>query len=589
MKNYLLFIIDSLNYSHVKESDIELMPFLRDLERDGLSCNNMYSQAPYTEAAVMDIYCGQNVLDHGGYFFRFKDTPLTIFEAMKDKGYTTFYNSYQPQCHPSSLRRGVDYLYYNVGYDQAALWSYRLSHFADLLKKNEMKDDDYNRLFELLDDNFNEWLHFIDDIENDDISVNMIKGNASAYNAKEIKEKVLNEKETFDNDKKSYIDELLNTGYGHRLFKIPAYNQDYKIKNRNFIIDTGKDLKPLMKKIKHMDFKLNTKNAFASIAKGPFNKLGSFIKNPGKGTAKDFAKAAYYSLNYLVDTDLNQRIASNYDSFKNAPSARTHIKHYIDWAIEHKNDEKPHFACVHIDDIHNPEIFFTYDSEDRDLINKEKQDAYDLLREIPNEYYGSLSHDLSLRYIDGVIKFLYDELEKNGMLDNTCIAICADHGFSFSGNPIRDSFVINLYLENYNIPFVVTGSDKKGRIDYFCSSKDIPETLCDLVDGKVPKEFTGRSILDKTNREIHNLEYCGGGCPDISRRQLKIAAFDDDYFVGTLCTIDEDIYKHITEIYDLKNDKGQKHNLVNKKYNKEKVDKLMSIIRQRREIIIKQI
>ena len=54
-KNYLLFIIDSLNYSHVKESKIELMPFMEQLKREGVYCESMYSQAPYTEAAVMNL------------------------------------------------------------------------------------------------------------------------------------------------------------------------------------------------------------------------------------------------------------------------------------------------------------------------------------------------------------------------------------------------------------------------------------------------------------------------------------------------------------------------------------------------------
>lgn len=71
MHNILLFIIDSLNYSHVKESPINLMPYLSEIKKAGLYCENMYSQAPYTEAAVMNLYCGDNVLQNGGYLFRF--------------------------------------------------------------------------------------------------------------------------------------------------------------------------------------------------------------------------------------------------------------------------------------------------------------------------------------------------------------------------------------------------------------------------------------------------------------------------------------------------------------------------------------
>ena len=66
-KNILLYVVDSLNYSHIKNSDLNLMPFLEELKKDAVYCENMYSQAPYTEAALMNLYCGQDVLENGGY------------------------------------------------------------------------------------------------------------------------------------------------------------------------------------------------------------------------------------------------------------------------------------------------------------------------------------------------------------------------------------------------------------------------------------------------------------------------------------------------------------------------------------------
>lgn len=160
--------------------------------------------------------------------------------------------------------------------------------------------------------------------------------------------------------------------------------------------------------------------------------------------------------------------------------------------------------------------------------------------------------------------------------------------FFIQWNPIRNSFVVNLFLENYRIPFIVIGSDKKRCIEDFCSSKDIPATICDLIDGKIPSQFTGKSILDRKDKEIQIIEYCGGGCPDILRRKLKIAAFDDEYFVGTLCTINDNINEHITEIYDLSNDPKQENNLVYKRYDLKKVEKLIDKINERQKIIKSQ-
>ena len=589
MKNYILFIIDSLNYSHLKDSKIDLMPYLRSLEKEELSCSNMFSQAPYTEAAVMDIYCGQNVLDNGGYFFRFKNSPKTIFEAMQEKGFITYFNSFQPQCYPSSLRRGVDYLYYNVGFDQSALWAYRLSHYAVLLKSNELTENDYENIYDVLDDNFKEWIRFIDNIENDDDSVSMIKGNASTYDSKLVREKVNDEINLYKNNKRGYVEDLLNQGTSHNFFKIMVYNQDLKISDRSIVEKNREVMMPTFRKIRKLSIRLNLKNAFGKIIKIPYRKFITFIKNPNIEYAKDFVRSILNFYNYILDDDLYDRVSNDYDSFKNAPSAMTHINHYIEWAKKHKGDDKPHFACIHVDDIHNPEEFFTYDSDDISLIEREMKEANEILDNLPKDYYGNITHDLSLKYIDGVIKYFIEELKTNDLYEDTSLVICADHGFSFSGNPIRDSFVVNLFLENYRIPFIITGTDNKKRINEYCCSKDIPATMCSLVDNRIPKEFTGNNVLDSKTDRINIIEYCGGGCPDISRRELKIAAFDNDYFVGTLCRIDDVVDSNITEIYDLLNDPYQKNNLVGKEYNSDKVDLLIMSIKERRAAIKKDL
>ena len=586
-KNYLLFIIDSLNYSHLKESSIELMPFLNELKRKGIYCENMYSQAPYTEAAVMNLYCGQDVLQDNGYLFRFRDAKTTLFEEMRKAGYVTYYNSYQPQCHPSSIRRGIDYLYYNVGYDQDALWSYRLQHYADQYVVGSLTKNDYLILEEIFEDNFKEWIRFTEDVLKKDESTNMIINNAPDYNASEVKKLVESEFNKYKEDSDTYIEEVLSEGKRHRLFKIPAYVQKKKIQDRGVVEQIRKEMKPLFKRIQSMDIKLNLKNC-KGLMHGPLRKFALMIKHPSKTTYKEFLKSGYLVVNELRDLDLFQRIDEDCDWFKNAPSARTHIDHYLNWAEKHKGEGK-HFACIHIDDIHNPEEFFTYDSQDLDLIRSEIKEAEKVLNQIPKSYYGSLTHDLSLRYMDNVLRYLYRELERKGLLDNTCIAICADHGFSFSGNPLRDSFVINLYLENYNIPCVFTGTGLEPKeINGLRTSKDIPATICKLASGSVPKDFSGHSLTEEYKYEQVQIEYCGGGCPDLSRREIKLAAFDNSYFVGSLCKLDETLSSdNITEIYDLTNDPKQLHNLCKGKYDKEKAGRLVKHIRNRREDILR--
>lgn len=586
MKNYLLFIIDSLNYSHVKQSPIALMPFLDELKKSGICYENMFSQAPYTEAAVMNIYCGQDVLQNGGYLFRFKNAPLTIFEAMQKKGYITYFNSLQPQCYPSSLRRGVDQIFYNTGYDQEALWPYRLAHYAQLYQSDDLTDADYRVLEDIFEDNFRQWIRFTNDILTKDPSTDMIRDNAD-YDARLVRRLVSEQMEHFHKNVRAYIREVLEQGQKHPFFKIPAYTQNHKLPERKAAKEIKKMYAPLCRRIFRMQMRLNFKNT-KGIWKGLIKKLSALLKAPSVASAKDFAKSVLLSINILADLDLFDRL-HDCDRFKNSPSCRTHIDHYISWA-KTQNNQKHHFACIHIDDIHNPEVFFTYDSENMDLLREEKLAAQELLNQIPETYSGNLTHDLSLRYMDNVIRYLYNQLEKNGMLQDTCVLICADHGFSFSGNPLRDSAVVNLYLENYNIPCVISGSDLDARcIAELRSSKDIPAILCGLADGEIPPPFTGKTCNNERYPCLQ-IEYCGGGCPDILRRELKLAAFDEHFFVGALAKVEAPIgQQEITEVYDLEHDPLQLQNLVLTGYSFEAIAPLVKVIQQRQHEILRSL
>ena len=586
-KNVIFLVIDSLNYSRVKSSNYAVMPYLGQLEKEGICCQNMYSEAPYTEAASMNIYCGQDTLSHNGYIFRYKDSPKTLFEALSDAGYQTYYNSFQPQCHPSSVCRGVDDTYYNVGFDSGAFWSYRLSHFANLLKANSLTDTDYLVLIELFDDNFKYWIKFVSDISSNKEICSMIEGNDRNYNPEQVKNAVESEYATYQNDKKSYINSVLEQGTAHKLFSIPAYVQNNKIKNREFIEQIRQLYTPLFKKIKRKNIKLNRRNN-KGVFKGANKKLGFFLRHPSKLNLKNYLKALYISINTIRDLDLFTRIERP-DEFKNAPSLDKHLEHFYNWA-ENRQSDKPYFACIHVDDVHNPEIFFTYDTEDIELLKRQKEISEKYVDSLPKDYKGVISHDLSLLYVDSEIKRMVQTLKEKGTYDNTTIVITADHGFSFAGYPIRDSFVINKYLENYNIPFVIVNSGlQPNKISEICRSTDIATTLVGLCGGVSPENFTGHSILETTSADRKAIiEFCGGGCPDLSRREIMAAAFDKEWFVGVNYTLDSEIsLDSVSEIYNLAKDPLQLKNLVKAEYDKEKILDLLEIIKTRKEEIIK--
>ena len=585
-KNIILVVIDSFNFNRIKDEKNrkQLTPFLYSLEKKGYFAHNMYSQAPYTEAAVMPLYCGQNVLDKGGYLERYNQCPKTIFELFEDNDYDVFFNSYQPQVFPTVVTRGINNLFYNVGFDLEALWGYRLEHYSELLKKGELTSIDWKYLIRCMDDNFNSWLSFIRLHIKHDKTVSIIQTNSKTFDALKVLEEVSREYDVYGKNKKSYIEKLLTEGKKHILFTISPYKQDNKVKNIATRNEVVKLFGPLAKEIKKKNLFYNLKNNHLDY-KGCLKKLGQCFPKFKQDKKKAFLKACYINVNAIYDLDIMDRVTESYDTFKNAPSIVTHFEHFLHWYDERKSDT-PFFACMHPDDIHNPEVFFTYDTDNLELLHREYESAKSYINTLPSNFKGSLTHDLSLRYADEKLEAFFKELNERNILDNTIIAITADHGFSFSADPVRDSFVSNYYLENYRIPLWIVGKDIEVCSDRkYHSSVDIPQTLSKLAGLKSPDNFVGEDIrLD--DRAFCQIEFCGGGCPDLSRRKIMFAAFNREWFVAVKVRLDEDIkQEHIVEIYNLTNDPDQKKNLHKKIYAIEAVNSLIECINFRKKEI----
>ncbi len=114
----------------------------------------------------------------------------------------------------------------------------------------------------------------------------------------------------------------------------------------------------------------------------------------------------------------------------------------------------------------------------------------------PKRYHGSLTSDLSLLYMDHCLEHLFYELKQRNILENTAIVITADHGFSYSYDPIRDRYVNTPHRENYHVPFLIYDESLTPEIRTgFYESKDVAPTLLDLCNLPIPPQMTGLSIL----------------------------------------------------------------------------------------------
>lgn len=560
--NAILLVIDSLDYTRCQHSSSELLPNIKRRAKDGISCENMFSQAPYTEAATIALYCGQNTLDYHGYIERFNNAENTLMECVRNAGYETFFNCFQPQCFPSSLRRGVDYIMYNRGFDNPSLWTYRFEYYTEKYKKGDFVERDYSQLIRILADNFDEWVRFLDDLLKDDISVAMIKKLNSSYNATVVKKAVLEEKKIFENDPNAYILEIFQKGKNHSLFSIPYFDQiDYEISD-NVEHYYNNEIRAFVRKTRRMNMSYNILFNNDIITAG-LKALKYYIA----GDTDSYTQESALIRNALLMGNNNKKYGSTCHSLKGQPSFNEHIKTFTEWLDTRKDKSKPFFATIHVDDIHYPEMYFSYDSDDMSLLEEELNTAKDCLKSRKVSEKGTISLDLSLRYADLKFEQLMQALEERGIIDDTIVFVTADHGFSYSGYPIRYKFVNTFYLENFKIPFFIIGKDiKKISEMALRSSTDIPPTICDVLGIDKPHSFVGDSVLKSINEDrILTIEYCGGGCPDIDDKQLMIAAFDKDFMVAGLFKLKEGFEKHnVTEIYNLRKDPLQKKNLVNK-------------------------
>ena len=556
-KNVLFIVIDSVTNDILfnKNNSKDIAPFMNSLRKKSISGDKMYSEAPYTEAALMSLLGGIDTMDNGGYLERMKN-KRNVLEDFTENGYKTFFCNYYPSIYPSYMVNGYTERKYIDGFHFSHIWGYRFEYYASLYLENKTTKEENNMLLDMLEDNFKAWIEYLEKIKNKDVETTMLNDCVDIADIDKNIVLLKKEYDKFNIDKVNYITKLFKEKHEHILFKINEHKMSDKIGNdsvRNEIMTKYTDT---FKKIAKLNFNRNIKNN-----RFPLIKTINSILNKDIKTAKGLI-AGYK--NSLFDKDLYERIGPGFDMFKDQRSFYTVANELIDWIDNNK--QEVWMSYVHIDDAHYTESFFTYDTDNIEIVDKEFELINKYLDKLPKDYKGSIAYDLSLMYCDNIIKNIFDYLEKENLLDNTNIVITADHGFSYYFSPVRERYVISNYKENYNVPFIIYGKNIKSRkIKGYCSTKDIPVTLLSIAGIKKYKQYKGNNLLTYDGDNYALLEYMGGGCPDIKRRPINLGVKTDNYSVTIYAYINKDFADiEIKEVYDLKMDPYEHKNLSNK-------------------------
>ena len=591
MYNVILLVVDSLSYERLIDHPLKDELFMYKCYQKYPKFDKLFSQAPYTEAAVMGLTCGQRVLDYGGYFKRLTNTPITIYEAFKENGYRTFNNTVQPHMYASSLLRGLTDPIYNNCAEIKSLYEYRVSHYIGLNNKGLLGENELNEFSNLIEDYLSFLVEYYEDFINDDQKVSLIKPNVIGFDFRKIQNQIKEQLDIFNKDKKKYLYSLIELKEEHPLYKIEFCYQNDKVRNDEFRKTFLELTTPLKKRIEKLYFR---KNLLSNKDKGHrlIKSFGRFITL--KEPLVTFLKDVRARQHCFFAPENKERFSIKYDEFKSAPSLLSHLNNFDNWL---KGVSDPYFAFIHFDDIHMGSSFLSYDFTDVNLLKEEINDANHYLDNLPKRKAGNLCFDLGIYYVDRKIEDFINKLDKENKLNDTVVIVTGDHGYSNYYYPYRGYPGNTFFKDHYHIPFIFAHIPNGLKIDVKedilasrHNSYSIPNTLLSLAGLKENKKFYGSSLFNDKN-EYNLFEYLGGGCPDIHNKDLEYCYLDDEISVSIKCRLDKNISKeNIYEIYDLKKDFMQNINLVNKKHKAldNKIDKIIDLVNKRHLEIRKQ-
>jgi len=167
----------------------------------------------------------------------------------------------------------------------------------------------------------------------------------------------------------------------------------------------------------------------------------------------------------------------------------------------------------------------------------------------------------SISAVDEGIGKIFNLLEKEGILENTCIIFAGDNGYLLGEHQRGDKRVA--YNESMRIPLIMrmSGVVKPGStVEEMVLNIDIAPTILDLAGVKVPPIMQGKSMVPLFNgtgakdwRDAFLFTYWRDLIPTIPR---IVAVRTDRYMYATYPDIDDE-----NELYDLKSDPFEMNNL----------------------------
>ena len=180
------------------------------------------------------------------------------------------------------------------------------------------------------------------------------------------------------------------------------------------------------------------------------------------------------------------------------------------------------------------------------------------LNEFQRQYYETLMS------VDDSVGRVQQYLNEHGLAENTIIMLMGDNGFQFGEHGLIDKRTA--YEASIRIPLLAAGPgfDKGRVVDAVVSNLDIAPTLLAAADIDKPAWYDGASFLPLAS----------GQTPTEPRSNTFVYEYFWEYnfpYTPTTFAVRNDTYKYIQyygvwdteELYNLKDDPHERHNLIN--------------------------
>lgn len=566
MNNVIFMLVDSVFSEAISNNRTEesSSPFIDSLVKEGLFADNVYSYAPYTDAATIGLYCGIPTLEKLGYYYGINIAEYNHFRLFEEQGYDTYGLYYPYYLVSSKTKKSVKNVIYTGGFKYSSVWYGKLEYYADIITHRELTEVEYKLVEKCIDMVFDCWKTFYHDISCDKNASIIIKKLKTDDMRAEGEKGLLQEIEKYRISKRTYINQLLVQGMNHRLASINDFDFGKK-EDKVFLKQVYKENKTILSEIQRMNFRRNIFNNFPSIKK-TYKEFKNLIINKNTKSMRYFGNYAML----LAGSNLMKNRSLGKRDWQEVASLNSQIEALFT-ALEKRNTDKPFYASLHVLEPHHNVSFFSFDSFDHNLVKGEFDYLEPLVNHCGKKFSGNLLYQLSIRYVDLCVKRLFEKLSDKKMLDNTTIVLVADHGTSYTFDPLRTHVVNTFHKENYNIPLLIWEKNmpdqERGKFTNFYSSEDVLPTLCKVVGLKIPEEYKGKVIFEeKTGRPYIITEYMGPGVPDMISRDVWISIRNRNYVIAYKNNISHDLNKDYPDlIYDLKNDQWELENC-NKNY-----------------------